>query len=76
MKNAILYNIITADVQTSTQSSTIKKKTPLSRCQKQKNKYEQTAIIHPHCPTPHCSRHRSRHPPTPPREKGQGNPRC
>ena len=25
MKNAILYNIITADVQTGTQSSTIKK---------------------------------------------------
>lgn len=27
MKNAILYNIITADVQTGTQSSTIKKNT-------------------------------------------------
>ena len=36
MKNAILYNIITADVQTGTQSSTIKK-APLSRRQKQKN---------------------------------------
>lgn len=70
MKNAILYNIITADVQTGTQSSTIKK-TPLSRCQKQK-KYEQAVII----PTRNRSRHRSRHRPTPPREKGQGNPRC
>ena len=67
MKNAILYNIITADVQKGTQSSTIKKKAPLSRRQKQK-KYEQAVII----PT----RNRSRHPPTPPREKGRGNPRC
>ena len=70
MKNAILYNIITDDVQTGTQSSTIKK-APLSRCQKQK-KYEQAVII----PTRNRSRHRSRHRPTPPREKGQGNSRC
>ena len=72
MKNAILYNIIAADAQTGTQSSTIKK-APLSQCQKQ-NKYEYnllSIIVHPRCPT----RHRSRHRPTPPREKGRGNPR-
>ena len=77
MKNAILYNIITADVQTGTQSSTIKK-APLSQCQKQK-KYEYnllSIIVHPCRPTRHRSRHRSCHPPTPPREKGRGNPRC
>ena len=44
MKNAILYNIITDDVQTGTQSSTIKK-APLSRRQKQKNKYEQNLLL-------------------------------
>lgn len=74
MKNAILYNIITADVQTGTQSSTIKKNTAFAV--PKTKKYEQTAIIHPHCPTPHRSRHRNRHRPTPPREKGRGNPRC
>lgn len=71
MKNAILYNIITADVQTGTQSSTIKKKHRF-RGAKNKKKYEQAVII----PTRNRSRHRSRHRPTPPREKGQGNSRC
>ena len=70
MKNAILYNTTTGEQQIGTQSSTIKK-APLSRRQKQK-KYEQAVII----PTRNRSRHRSRHPPTPPREKGRGNPRC
>ena len=78
MKNAILYNIITADVQTGTQSSTIKK-APLSQCQKQ-NKYEYnllSIIVLPRRPTRHRSptRHRNRHCPNPPREKGQGSPR-
>lgn len=50
MKNAILYNIIAADVQTGTQSSTIKKKNTAFAVPKTKKKYEQTAIIHPHCP--------------------------
>lgn len=37
MKNAILYNIITADVQTGTQSSTIKKNTAFAVPKTKKN---------------------------------------
>ena len=45
MKNAILYNIITADAQRRYSIEYNKKKTPLSRCQKQKNKYEQNLLL-------------------------------
>lgn len=45
MKNAILYNIITADVQTGTQSSTIKKKHRFRGAKNKKNKYEQNLLL-------------------------------
>ncbi len=43
MKNAILYNIITADVQTGTQSSTIKKNTAFTVSKTKK--YEQNLLL-------------------------------
>ena len=73
MKNAILYNIITADAQTGTQSSTIKKSTAFAVPKTKRHEYNLLSIIVlPRRPI----RHRNRHRPTPPREKGRGNPRC
>lgn len=43
MKNAILYNIIAADVQTGTQSSTIKKNTAFAV--PKTKKYEQNLLL-------------------------------